>query len=427
LSVNNYTTTEKEITSDLIEILINKIVNTETKLMTDLYLEYIKQLNNIISLPPESYFFTRINDTIAKIDLIHNYSKLATKYNYCRPVIDINSEESSIENVSSFMNLVDLRHPIIERIIDGPYITNNLSIKENGIVVYGHNKVGKTSIILATGLILVMAQAGCFVPCTEMKYFPYNKIFTRMASGDAILLGKSSFDVEMSELNMILNQADRRSFVMANELACSTESSSAAAISGSAIMRFSDLKCGYMLASHAHNLIDFPEIKQLPSDKLRICHLSVENNTETGTLVYNRKLIDGVGDYIYGVRVAESIITDTKFVNIAYEMLNRLKGRSNKLISTKTSNYSKNLYVNNCILCGTSKIDELITHHIIHQKDSNKNIVSINQSDKMHVHSNNNLMFLCEKCHHKVHKNGIEFKLLDTLQGKLLCEDLSEK
>jgi DNA mismatch repair protein MutS len=426
LFTNNHTSTEKEITSSLIENLINDIVNAETKLMTELYIQYTNTLNEIINIPPTSTFFTKINDAIAKIDLIHNYTKISIKYNYSRPIIDDNEDMTDTE-IPSFINLTELRHPIIERIIDGPYITNNLSIKENGMVIYGHNKVGKTSIILATGLILIMAQAGCFVPCTTMKYFPYNKLFTRMASGDAILLGKSSFDVEMTELGMILNQADKRSFVMANELACSTESLSASAISGSAVIRFVDLKCGFMLASHAYNLIDFPQIKSLPAERLRICHLSVDKDIMTDMLIYNRKLVNGLGNCIYGVRVAESIISDTKFISIAYEMLNGLNGKTNKLVSTKTSNYCKDLYVTECMLCGSPKTKELITHHIIHQKDSNNGIVYTSESDKMHVHSKDNLMFLCEDCHHKVHTQGLEFKVLDTLEGKLICQEITEK
>jgi DNA mismatch repair protein MutS len=334
LTTNTHSTTEKEITSELIENITKDIVDFGAQLMDDLYTQYISLVVDIINFPLQvTSFYTKINDVIAKIDLIHNYAKLATKYNYSRPKINNNNL-----NNTSFIKLTELRHPIIERIIDGPYITNNLTINQSGLLIYGHNRVGKSSIILATGLNLLMAQAGCYVPCTEMEYFPYNKIFTRMASGDSILQGKSSFDVEMSELGMILKQADDRSLVLANELACSTETLSASAISASAIVSFNNLKCGYMLASHAHNLIELSRIKQIPPNKLRICHLAVNKDISTGCLVYNRKLIDGLGSRVYGVHVAESLSLESEFIKTAYEILNELEGKNDNLSSTKISN-----------------------------------------------------------------------------------------
>jgi DNA mismatch repair protein MutS len=418
LSTNTHSTTEKEITSDVIENITKNIIEIGARLMDDLHFQYVSLVTDIINFPSRvASFYTKVNDAIAKIDLVHNYAKIAAKYNYSRPII--NGTDS---NDNSFIELSGLRHPIIERIIDGPYITNDLRINQSGLLIYGHNRVGKSSIILATGLNLLMAQAGCYVPCTQMKYFPYNKIFTRMASGDSILQGKSSFDVEMCELGMILKQADERSLVLANELACSTETLSATALSTAAVIKFINSKCGFMLASHAHNLTEQSRIKSLSANKLRICHLAVNKDISTGSLVYNRKLVDGLGNRVYGVHVAESLSLDAEFIEIAHEALNELEGKTGKLVSTKTSNYSKDLYMDKCTLCNAEIKSNMHSHHIIHQKAAVNGIVTTSDSEKMHVHSNDNLMFLCEECHHKVHRDDMKFKVLDTMEGKLLCQ-----
>jgi DNA mismatch repair protein MutS len=423
LDTERHSASEIEIVSKKIKKVTDAIVETHCTLMSKLYWYYNDFIEKLIY---ESYvvngssFYTRVNDAIAKVDLIHNYAKLATKYSYNRPTIK--------DTGSSFANLTGLRHPIIERIITGQYISNDLSINESGILLYGHNRVGKSSLIKAVALCVVMAQAGCFVACGDMLYSPYNKIFTRMSSGDAILQCKSSFDIEMYELGMILKQSDNRSLVLGNELASSTETLSGTAISGSALLSFVRLKCSFLLASHAHNLVDLPQVKEIPANRLRICHLAVTKCADTRALIYSRKLIDGLGSRVYGVHVAESLMLEETFINTAYDIISYLlnqekeskegdeKERTCELVSTKTSKYSSDVYRTRCTLCGSTK--SLNVHHIIHQKDA---------SDKklrngLHVHSTDNLMVLCESCHQKTHKQNKKYIMLDTSDGKMLCE-----
>ena len=86
--------------------------------------------------------------------------------------------------------------------------------REKGILLFGTNAVGKSSLIKSIGISIVMAQAGLFVPCSNFSYQPYNKIFTRILGNDNLFKGLSSFQVEMCEFKTIDNLSDENSLVL---------------------------------------------------------------------------------------------------------------------------------------------------------------------------------------------------------------------
>ena len=120
------------------------------------------------------------------------------------------------------------------------YVTNDVCVgnvkKEkdcvntDGILLYGTNAVGKTSLIRALGISVIMAQSGLFVPCSSFKYKPYTAIFSRILGNDNIFKGLSTFAVEMSELRVIMKMADKNSLVLGDELCSGTEMESALSI-----------------------------------------------------------------------------------------------------------------------------------------------------------------------------------------------------
>ena len=86
------------------------------------------------------------------------------------------------------------------------YVPNDISLNENGMLLYGTNACGKSTLMKSIGLSLIMAQAGFFVPCSSFEYSPYTSIFTRILNNDNIFKRQSSFAVEMSELRSILKR-----------------------------------------------------------------------------------------------------------------------------------------------------------------------------------------------------------------------------
>jgi DNA mismatch repair protein MutS len=102
--------------------------------------------------------------------------------------------------------------------------------KEDGILLYGTNAVGQSSLIRSIGICIILAQAGMFVPCSEFTFNPYDKIFTRILGNDDIFKGLSTFAVEMSELRTILNCSNENSLILGDELCSGTENDSALSI-----------------------------------------------------------------------------------------------------------------------------------------------------------------------------------------------------
>ena len=164
------------------------------------------------------------------------------------------------------------------------YIPNDITLGENGILLYGTNACGKSTLMKSIGLTLIMAQAGFFVPCKECVYSPYTQIFTRILNNDNIFKRQSSFAVEMSELRGILKRADNHSLVLGDEVCSGTETTSALSIVSAGLKTLSDLKCSFIFTSHLHQLMDIQIVKSLTT--LQVFRLKIEYNAETETFSF---------------------------------------------------------------------------------------------------------------------------------------------
>ena len=133
----------------------------------------------------------------------------------------------------------------------------------SGILLYGTNAVGKTSLIRALGIAVIMAQSGLFVPCSQFTFKPYNYIFTRILGNDNIFKGLSTFAVEMSELRTILKSANSNSLILGDELCSGTETTSALSIFVASLERLHTLESTFLFATHFHEVLDYEEVKNL--------------------------------------------------------------------------------------------------------------------------------------------------------------------
>ena len=365
---------------DLITLVYNKfVVNFE---------KYQSRLESIINF-------------ITHIDMLYTKASIAKKYNYCKPNI--------VKSNKSFVDAKKLRHCLIERFQSNElYITNDVIIGDNntdGILLYGTNAVGKSTIIRALGISIIMAQAGLFVPCSEFNYMPYKYIFTRIIGNDNIFKGLSTFAVEMSELRTILRLGDENSLILGDELCSGTEIQSAISIFVAGIQKLHKCRSSFIFATHLHEIVDYDEISTLDSVKLK--HMSVVYDKERDTLVYDRKLKDGPGNNMYGLEVCKSLSLPQDFLDAAYEIRMKYHPEGASILSLKTSRYNSKKLVGVCEKCGKNMGTEV--HHLQHQKKSNNEGI-ISTSDSI-FHKNNlaNLMTLCDICHneeHKVSKNG---------------------
>ena len=378
---------------DLITIIYNRFIE---KLGTN-YQDKLEKIINFITI----------------IDVIYTKASIAHKYNYCKPNI--------VDSEKAFVDAKGLRHCLIERFqMNELYVKNDILLGDgitDGILLYGTNAVGKTTLIRALGISIILAQAGLYVPCSSFNFKPYKHIFTRIIGNDNIFKGLSTFEVEMSELRTILRLMDENSLILGDELCSGTETISAISIFVAGIQRLHNCKSSFLFATHLHEIVDYEEITSLNSVHLK--HMEVKYDKELDILIYDRKLKEGPGNNMYGLEVCKSLNLPIEFLDAANEIRLKYNPEGKSILSLKQSRYNSNKIVGVCEKCGKSAGKEV--HHLHHQKDANEN--GIIKTDDSIFHKNNlaNLMTLCEFCHNEIHtKTKKGSKRVKTTKGHIL-------
>jgi len=372
--------------------------------------QYYQELENVISF-------------VSKIDVLLCKTYIARKYRYCRPRI-------IRENPKAFFNATEIRHVLIEQLNQHEiYVANDVSLgyqdpnpfsnfqyrenldpdldynheKDNqnkdfydGMVLFGTNAVGKTSLIRSIGIAIIIAQAGIFVPCTSFEYKPYTAIFSRILSNDNLFKGLSTFAVEISELGVILKNADENSFILGDELCSGTETDSALSIFIAALEHLHKKRSSFVFATHFHEIMEMEIISSLV--KLRVCHLEVKYDREQDMLVYDRKLKEGEGNRTYGLEVCKSLYLPHVFLERAYEIRRTMLGENDGTLSYVSSRYNSRKIRGICERCKKRTGEEI--HHIQEQQEAD-NAGFLNHW----IHKNHpaNLMSVCSVCHDEIH------------------------
>ena len=383
--------------NNTIDELIQNITSIKIELkeeLTNCYIEFLNLLEKYQSI------LLPIIDYITILDLVSAKSIIAKKYKYCKPSIDNNDN-----NEHSYVHAKGLRHCLIEQLQQNElYVTNDISLgkEQQGILLYGTNAVGKTSLIRALGVSVILAQAGLYVPCSEFIYYPYQHIFTRILGNDNLFKGLSTFAVEMSELRTILRMSDSNSLILGDELCSGTESISAFSIFVAGILQLYKKKCSFIFATHLHEVVDYIEINTL--EKLSFKHMTVFFDKKQNKLVYDRKLKDGPGDSMYGLEVCKSLSLPNDFLELAHNIRNKYHPISQSVLDMKSSHYNAKKIMGLCEICKISVGTEV--HHIHQQKDADNDGYIKTDNHIFHKNHIANLMTICEKCHTQIHHTG---------------------
>ena len=376
-----------KVTHKLIRKLYDIQINKINKIQQEILKEYLNKLREYDRDYGDT--FMEVVDIISEIDISVSTAYLSKKYAYVKPTI--------LESKQSFINFEKIRHPIIEKIHDDKkYITNDVEFggDTKGILLYGLNSSGKSSLLRSIGTNLLLAQAGLFVAASKFEYFPYLNLLTKISCADNLFKGQSTFIAEMQELKHILSKANNRSMVLCDELTSGTETNSATGIVASALQYLVKKDTSFLFTTHLHGITKFSEITE--DSKISIQHFKI--HFENGDLKYERKLRKGSGESTYGIEIANAIGLDREFIANAFHFRNKYEGKENDVVSNKRSKYNARKIVDKCEKCGEFK--QLHTHHISHQKDADENGI-ISHFPKNIKH---NLEILCEKCHHEEHK-----------------------
>ncbi|WP_219225357.1 DNA mismatch repair protein MutS [Pedobacter antarcticus] len=279
---------------------------------------------------------------IAQLDVLLCFAQLSIQNHYVKPVLD-NSRALDIKGG---------RHPVIEKRlkIGEEYITNDVFLDNDTqqiIIITGPNMSGKSAILRQTGLIVLMAQMGCFVPAKSAAIGLVDKIFTRVGASDNLSAGESTFMVEMNETASILNNISDRSLILLDEIGRGTSTYDGISIAW-AIAEFlhthPSARPKTLFATHYH------ELNELAATMNRIRNYNVSVKEMAGKVIFLRKLVPGGSEHSFGIHVAKLAGMPPKLLNRANEILKKLEidrteGQSIKDSFKKVQNQAYQLHM----------------------------------------------------------------------------------
>ena len=269
-----------------------KVLNAEDRIQTLEY-ELFCDIRDEIAKSTEA--IQKISAVIAMVDVIANFAYCASKYNYVKPTVE-NTDEIIIR---------DGRHPVVEQIFTQEgFVPNDTMLNcdsEQLHVITGPNMSGKSTYLRQTALIVLMAQIGCFVPASAAKIGLVDRIFTRVGASDNLVMGQSTFLVEMNETANILNNATRKSFVILDEVGRGTSTFDGLSIAWAVSEYLLDEKrmgAKTLFATHYHELVEL-------ADKYkRAKNYNVAVHEDGEKVTFLRKVVPGGADQSYGIHVA---------------------------------------------------------------------------------------------------------------------------
>jgi len=222
------------------------------------------------------------------------------------------------------------RHPVVEAAVKSagdPYTPNDCRLDGAGAgasrlsIVTGPNMAGKSTFLRQNALLVVLAQAGAFVPALSMRLGVVDRLFSRVGAGDDLARGRSTFMMEMVETAAILTQATERSFVVLDEIGRGTATYDGLAIAWATAEALHDRnRARTLFATHYH------ELASLETRLAHVCNLSMKAREWNGELVFLHEAAPGAADRSYGVQVAKLAGVPGPVVARAREVLDRLEG-----------------------------------------------------------------------------------------------------
>lgn len=256
---------------------------------------------------------------VATLDCLLCFAECATAYNYIRPQL----------NNSFVIDLKSARHPVIEQRLPlgESYIPNDIFLdcdSQQILVITGPNMAGKSALLRQTALIVLMAQAGCFVPATHAIIGYADKIFTRVGASDNLSGGESTFMVEMNETAGIMNNLSQRSLILLDEIGRGTSTYDGVSIAWSIVEFLHNNTTAHprtLFATHYH------ELNELAEKYKRIKNFHVTVKEAAGKIIFLRKLESGGSEHSFGIHVAKMAGMPVEILNRANEVLHELESK----------------------------------------------------------------------------------------------------
>ena len=297
---------ERFITPELKE-MENLVLNAQTKINQLEYELFVGVREEI-----QRYMETiqQTSAAVAELDVLSAFAQVSEKLGYVKPVVDTSME----------LEIIKGRHPVIEQMVSDASL----------LLITGPNMAGKSTYMRQTALIVLMAQAGCFVPCAQAHIGVCDRIFTRIGASDNLAQGQSTFFVEMSELSYILNNARARSLIILDEIGRGTSTYDGLSIAWAA--------CEYLCNDHTHIRTLFAthyhELTVLEGQLPGVRNLNVDVTEVGGNIVFLHKIVEGSANRSYGIHVAKLAGIPKTLLENAQEKLAELEGSATSAAGT---------------------------------------------------------------------------------------------
>lgn len=252
---------------------------------------------------------------VAEIDVLQSLAEVARQRDYVRPEVD---ELPRLEIEGG-------RHPVVENAVPDGFIPNDLTLDTRDgqlIVLTGPNMAGKSTLLRQTGLIVLMAQMGCWVPARSAQIGISERIFTRVGASDSLTTGESTFMVEMRESAAILSEATPRSLVLLDEIGRGTSTFDGLSIAWAVAEYLHDtpgLRPRALFATHYHELADLARTKP----GVRNFHFACEERGQD--ILFLRRMEPGAASRSYGIEVARHAGLPQAVIQRARQVLENLE------------------------------------------------------------------------------------------------------
>ncbi len=323
VNAERYITDELKQKEELILAAEDKINRVEETVFLELREELSKHIVEI----------SNAGRLLGEIDVLLSFAIAARKFNYTRPQL---VSESTLE-------IIEGRHPVIEQLLArGDFVGNDTHLDTGSQQIQlltGPNMAGKSTYLRQVGLIVIMAQAGSFVPAQSATIGVVDRVFTRVGASDRLTMGESTFLVEMNETSRILNNATPQSLILLDEVGRGTSTYDGLAIAWALCeMLHNDdrLRSRTIFATHFH------ELTELPALCPRICNYQVQVRRHKDRIIFLRKVVPGGCDDSFGIEVAKLAGIPSSLTRRAKEILDELETGKFEPLKTR----SKYHYIN---------------------------------------------------------------------------------
>ena len=264
---------------------------------------------------------------IAKLDVLASFAKLAADRNYTRPEFNATGE----------LLIIGGRHPVIEELLKQKgerFVPNDLCFepgRQQLLLITGPNMGGKSTYLRQAAMIVLMAQAGSYVPARQAKLPLTDRIFTRIGASDNLARGRSTFLVEMSEVAAILNHATPSSLVLLDEVGRGTATFDGLSIAWAVVEHLQkNTRARTLFETHYHELTELADL--LPA--VKNVHVSVKETPNE--IIFLRRVEPGSADKSYGIEVARLAGLPRSVIERAREVLKKHEQSEHELSETLT-------------------------------------------------------------------------------------------